>query len=279
MLRTTFVTTLATSAVAASLVAGGSAQSRRDSTRDDRPSEPMSCSDRSSDRDRARHCEIREATISGANPLDVDAGRNGGIRVRGWDRNDILIRSRVEAYAASDADARRLAAGVHVDTGGGRVRTDGPETRDRDESWSVSFEINVPRTLMLTLNANNGGISIEDFHGTAKFHARNGGLSLSNVGGDLRGETTNGGVKVSVAGDHWDGTGLDVETRNGGITLDVPKGFSAELEAGTTNGRISIDFPITVTGTLGRHIKTTLGSGGPRVRAITTNGGVTITQR
>ena len=122
---------------------------------------------------------------------------------------------------------------------------------------------------MLTLNTNNGGISIDDFRGTATFHARNGGLSLTNVGGDLRGETTNGGVSVSVAGDHWDGSGLDVETRNGGITLNVPKGFSAELEAGTTQGRISIDFPVTVSGTFGRHLQTTLGSGGPKVRAIT----------
>jgi DUF4097 and DUF4098 domain-containing protein YvlB len=279
MLRTTFVTALTTTALAAGLTVGGSAQSPRDSTRDSRRSDPLTCSDRSYDRDRVRHCEIREATLSGANPLDVDAGHNGGIRVRGWDRGDIQVRTRIEAYAENDADARRLVSGVRVDTGGGRVRADGPETRDRDESWSVSFEINVPRTAMLTLNANNGGISIDDFHGTAKFHTRNGGLSLSNVGGDLRGETTNGGVNVSVGGDHWDGAGLDVETHNGGITLNVPRGFSAELEAGTSQGRISIDFPITVTGTIGRHLQTTLGSGGPKVRAMTTNGGVTIRQK
>jgi hypothetical protein len=277
MLRTIFVTAV-TTALAAGLSASGSAQSRRDSTRDSHRSDPLSCNDGSSDRDRARHCEVREDTIGGANPLDVDAGRNGGIRVRGWDRGDVLVRTRIEASAETDADARRLVSGVRVDTGGGRIRADGPETRDR-ESWNVSFEINVPRTAMLTLNTSNGGISIDDFRGTATFHAHNGGLSLTNVGGDLRGETTNGGISVSVAGDHWDGSGLDVETRNGGITLNVPKGFSAELEAGTTQGRISIDFPVTVSGTFGRHLQTTLGSGGPKVRAITTNGGVTIRQR
>jgi DUF4097 and DUF4098 domain-containing protein YvlB len=279
MLRTTVVTTFATSALAASLVAGGSAQSRRDSTRDSRRTEALSCTDRSYDRDRASHCEIREDTIGGANPLDIDAGRNGGIRVRGWDRGDVLVRTRIEAWADTDANARRLVSGVRVDSGGGRVRADGPDTHDRDESWSVSFEINVPRNAMLTLNTNNGGISIEDFRGTATFHARNGGLSLRDVGGDLKGETTNGGVNLDVTGDHWDGTGLDVETRNGGINLNLPKGFSAQLEAGTTHGRVSIDFPVTVQGLIGRHIETTLGSGGPKLRAITTNGGVTIRQR
>jgi len=169
-------------------------------------------------------------------------------------------------------------SGVRIDTGGGRIRADGPDT-NRDENWSVSFEINVPRTAMLTLNTNNGGISIEEFRGVAKFHARNGGVTLNNVGGDLRGETTNGGVTVDVTGDHWDGAGLDVETRNGGIRMTLPKGFSAQLEAGTTHGGISVDFPVTVQGRLRGHLETTLGSGGPKLRAITTNGGVTIRQR
>jgi DUF4097 and DUF4098 domain-containing protein YvlB len=222
---------------------------------------------------------MREDTIGGANPLDIDAGRNGGIRVHGWDRGDVLVRTRIESYADTDADARRLVAGVRVDTAGGRVRAEGPDTGNRDESWSVSFEINVPRNAMLTLNTNNGGISIDDFRGSAKFHAKNGGLVLTNVGGDLRGETTNGGVTVDVGGDHWDGAGLDVETRNGGIRLTLPKGFSAELEAGTTHGGISIDFPITVQGRIGRHLETTLGAGGPKLRAMTTNGGVRIRQR
>ena len=272
MLRTALVTAVA----AIVLVGAGSAQSRgRDTTR----TGSLSCADRHRDGDRATHCEVREDTIGGANPLDIDAGRNGGIRVRGWDRGDVLVRARIEAQADTDADARRLVAGVRIDTAGSRVRADGPDTSGRDESWSVSFEINVPRNAMLTLNTNNGGIAIDDFRGTAKFHARNGGLALHNVGGDLRGETTNGGVTLDVTGDHWDGSGLDVETHNGGINLNLPKGFSAELEAGTTHGRVSIDFPVTVQGRIGRHLETTLGSGGPKLRAITTNGGVTIRQR
>ena len=129
---------------------------------------------------------------------------------------------------------------------------------------------------MLTLNTSNGGISIEDFQGTAKFRAHNGGVSLNNVSGDIRGETTNGGVNINLTGDRWDGAGLDVETRNGGIRMTLPEHYSAALEAGTTNGRVRIDFPITVQGTFDRRLNTTLGAGGATLRAITTNGGVTI---
>jgi DUF4097 and DUF4098 domain-containing protein YvlB len=271
MLRTALVTT----AVAAALVAAGAAQSRNRDTM--RPT--LSCTDRNGYDDRATHCEMREDTIGGANPLDIDAGQNGGIHIHGWDRGDVVVRSRVQATANTDADARRLAAGVRIDTASGTIRPQGPDTSGREESWSVSFDISVPRNAMLTLNTNNGGISIDDFRGSAKFHAKNGGITLNNVGGDLHGETTNGGVNVDVAGDHWDGSGLDVETRNGGIRLNLPKGFSAELEAGTTHGSVNIDFPVAVQGRIGRHLETTLGSGGPKLRAVTTNGGITIRQR
>jgi hypothetical protein len=271
-----FRTALVATAVAAAFVASGSARSQN---RDTARTRTLSCNDRNDNDDRATHCEVREDTIGGANPLDIDAGRNGGIRVRGWDRGDVLVRARIEAQAGTDAEARRLVAAVRIDTAGARVRADGPDTSGREESWSVSFELNVPRNAMLTLNTNNGGIAIDDFRGTATFHAKNGGLALRNVGGDLRGETTNGGVTLDVTGDHWDGPGLNVETHNGGINLNLPKGFSAELEAGTTHGRVSIDFPVTVQGSIGRHLETTLGSGGPKLRAITTNGGVTIRQR
>jgi hypothetical protein len=218
--------------------------------------------------------EVRDATIGGANPVDIDAGRNGGIRIRGWDRGDVLVRAQITGCAGTEADARRLVSGVNIQMAG-PIRADGPAA-SRDESWSVSFEVQVPRTALLKLNTHNGGISIDDFRGTAEFRAQNGGVSLSNVGGDIRGGTTNGGLHIDLRGDRWDGVGLDVETHNGGIQLAVPEHYSAELETGTTHGRVRFDFPLTVQGTIGQHITTTLGGGGAKVRAITTNGGVSI---
>jgi putative adhesin len=237
----------------------------------------VSCNDFGNS-DRGSACEVREETIPGAgvNPLDVDAGRNGGIRVRGWDRPDVLVRARVAASADSNAEARQIVSGVRVVTSGGTIRAEGPEANSGSGNWSVSFELNVPRTAMLTLNARNGGVSIEDFQGAAKFHAVNGGVTLRNVSGDIRGETVNGGLTIDLTGDHWNGAGLDVETQNGGIRMTLPEQYSASLETATTNGRINIDFPVTVSGRITRSLTTTLGAGGAKLRAVTTNGGVTI---
>jgi hypothetical protein len=65
-------------------------------------------------------------------------------------------------------------------------------------------------------------------------------------------------------------------TSNGGVHLLIPSSYSAQLETGTTNGGIDIDFPVTVRGRIGRRITTELGRGGPLIRAITTNGGVDV---
>jgi len=269
MLRKMCVTATLGVALAAGLVAQGRDQGR---------SSDSSCDDRYGGR-RASHCEMREDTVGSANPLDVDASPNGGIHIYGWDRAEVHVRSKVMAQAKTEADARRIVSGVRIDTSGGRVHAEGPTTTDEDESWSVSFDIHVPRTMMLTLTTRNGGIAIDDFRGTAKFKTTNGGVSLRNVGGDLHGETSNGGVSVDLDGDHWDGAGLDVETHNGGVKMSLPANYSGELETGTVNGRINIDFPVNVQGRLDQHITTTLGAGGPKIRAMTTNGGVTIRRR
>ena len=241
--------------------------------------QPADCRDRiySDGNNRAVHCETREETFAGSGLLDVDASRNGGIRVRGWDRTDIRVVAQVMAYADSDARARALAEAVRIETGG-RIRATGPDT-GRGESWSVSFQIDVPRDARLALNTLNGGISIEDFRGSATFRATNGGVSLADVSGDIRGETTNGGLDVRLTGDRWEGAGLDVRTQNGGVRMQVPERYSAELETSTVNGRVRIDFPVTLSGTNGRSFTTTLGSGGARLRAVTRNGGIRIERR
>jgi hypothetical protein len=237
------------------------------------------CRDRQWDRDDYTFCEVRDQSMP-AGPLTVDAGRNGGIRVEGWDRNEIHVQAVINTRAESENDAKQLAAGVQILAGGGKVSSSGPST-GRHESWAVSFRINVPRRNDLDLNANNGGISIAGVNGTIRFETSNGGVKLTDLGGDVRGETHNGGLTVLLGGSRWDGPGLDVETTNGGVTLSIPDGYNADLTTRTANGGFRTDFPMTIQGELSprRGISTTLGSGGAPVRVRTTNGGLRINKR
>lgn len=228
--------------------------------------------------DRARSCEVRRYTTPRASNIVVDGRRNGGISFFGADRGDVLVVAMVQAQARTDAEARALAKQVRVVTDGGRIHAEGPNTSD-NASWSVSYHVYVPRQSNLEAETGNGGVSAQLVNGTMRFRTTNGGISLNEVGGDVRGQTTNGGVRARLTGSTWNGRGLDLRTTNGGVSLTIPRGYNARLETGTTNGGMRVDFPVTVQGRIGRTLETQLGSGGPVVRAVTTNGGITISER
>lgn len=222
-----------------------------------------------------RHCEVWESTISAnRDVVSVDAGRNGGIKVEGWDKDEILVRVRVQSWARSKEDARELVRRVEIETGR-TIQADTPNSRSK-ESISVSYHIFVPRNSDLDLEAHNGGIMISEVSGDIKFDALNGGVKLVGLGGDVRGETTNGGLRVELDGDRWEGERLDVSTKNGGVLFLVPKNYNAQLETATVNGSLDLDFPVTLSGRTNRNISVKIGNGGKTIKATTTNGGVKI---
>jgi DUF4097 and DUF4098 domain-containing protein YvlB len=241
------------------------------------PEREMSC-DEGWQSDRASHCEINEMKIAASSSLTLDGGVNGGVTVKGWGKNEILVRARVQTAAETDARAHDLARQVIIHTSGGRIIADGP-SNGRHENWSVSYEVFVPQKIDLNLKAHNGGIGIADVHGRVEFETTNGGVSLRRLSGNVHGHTVNGGLSVELAGSRWEGGQLDTSTTNGGVSVAVPANYSARLETGTVNGHINVDFPVTVHGEIDRQLSIDLGSGGPLVRAVTTNGGVSIKRK
>jgi hypothetical protein len=240
------------------------------------------CADSNRDRDRGYACEVRDSRLPApVGPLTVDAAPNGGIRIEAWDQNDVLVRAVVHTHGEDDAEAKALLPQVRVTAAGTTVSAEGPSRSDgRGRSgWSVSFRIWAPRQTAVSLTARNGGITIRGMHGESRFTTTNGGVTLDEVGGRVVGSTRNGGVNVRLSGARWEGEGLDLETTNGGVSLAIPRGYSAELETGTVNGGLRTDVPLTVQGRVDRQVRATLGSGGPLVKVTTTNGGVRITER
>lgn len=220
------------------------------------------------------NCEIREQTLApSGGTIAIDGKQNGGVSVKGWDQNQILVRARVQTGAPTAAEAQALGQQVRIETSGAKIFASGPENR-RDYHWDVSYEVFVPRRADLSLETHNGGIAIADVNGRIDFSAVNGGVVLKRVGGAVKGSTTNGGLVVELNGDRWDGETLDVSTTNGGVIISVPENYSAHLETGTVNGSVNTEFPVTVQGRINKQIALNLGSGGATVRATTTNGGV-----
>ncbi|UOQ70091.1 hypothetical protein [Hymenobacter cellulosilyticus] len=124
-----------------------------------------------------RYCETRDLTLPspGSQTLTIDGEANGGISVKGYDGNQVLVRAKVSTWAATDEAAGQLAKQVTVKSGGNSLRADGPS--QNEQGWAVSYEVFVPRKTALALRTVNGGISLRDLESTIKFNAVNGALT------------------------------------------------------------------------------------------------------
>ncbi len=217
----------------------------------------------------------REFTLPVRNTLEVDGRQNGGISVRGENRNDILVRACVVAWSNSKSEAQDAVSRISISTNS-VIEAENTE----GNSWSVSYQILVPSNMNLKLTANNGGISIGSVTGTMDFFTKNGGINLQDLAGNVSGRTQNGGVSVKLSGNTWIGSGLNIETRNGGVKLVMPENYAANIEAGTVNGGFKSD--IAGLQSEGKNkwrnnrINTSINGGGAPIRVVTTNGGIKI---
>lgn len=221
--------------------------------------------------------ELRESTAPAGGLIDVDAGRNGGISVKGENRADVLVRACIQAWGDTIDAAKATVSSVSISTGS-LIRANGPD----ESNYSVSFQILVPRNSDLKLKAYNGGVSIGSVGGRIEFETTNGGVNLHQLSGDVRGRTTNGGVNVTLFGKGWEGSGLDVQTSNGGVNLTMPENYAANFEAGTVNGGFSSDIEALNVEkddrgrARNKMINTAINGGGAPIRVATTNGGIRI---
>lgn len=246
----------------------------------------LACGDKSrGDSHSSRVCDLRESTMPVSGRLAVNAAPNGGIRIAGWDKNEILVRAKVEAWGDNDGEASARIKEVRVVTSGATVTAEGPKSMGswggNQQTWSVSYEVFVPRKIDLKLDTVNGGINVADVRGNMTFQTVNGGVHLSRTAGNIKGATVNGGVDVDLAGTTWEGEGLELETVNGGVTVSVPAVYSATFHAGTVNGGMISDFEgATIQGkSRPKKLDLKLGAGGPTVKVETVNGGVKIRKK
>lgn len=247
----------------------------------DNQEKQLSCN--GSIRNGARACEIRETTLGPSGRLDVEPGHNGGITVKGWSQNNVLVRAQVETWAPTDANARAVASQVRVDANGGVIRATGPDsnsytgTGNWNEGWAVTFEIFAPWNTDLKLESHNGSVFVSDIRGRVELQSHNGSVRLARVSGDVTGETHNGEIQAELSGNSWDGRQLELKTYNGSVTLSMLGSFSASVETSSFHGGVSSDFPINVTGRIDSgDMRFNLGSGGPPIKVSTHNGGIRL---
>ena len=221
---------------------------------------------------------------------------NGGVTVATWKENKVEIKA-VKRARDREEDLKDVEIRVEESAGSVSVKTIWPKHR-RHFNVSVNFDIKVPEGVRLDrvetvngdveatgsyasaeLGSTNGSITASGIKGPLDASTTNGGIKVSGQEGELRVETTNGGIKLD---DLTFKDRIRAETTNGSITVAIanPDQINAHLTAGTTNGHVTVDFPVTLKNLNGsrRRIEAQIGQGGPEISLHTTNGSIRLTK-
>jgi DUF4097 and DUF4098 domain-containing protein YvlB len=173
--------------------------------------------------------------------------------------------------------------------------------RGEVEAHSVSGDIVVSdASRRVKLESVSGTVRAERVEGEARATSVSGDVVLRDVRGAIDAESVSGDIELeavrsasvqaeTVSGDvTYDGAfdpagRYDFHSHSGDVEVVVPEGTNAAIEVETFSGSLDSDFPLTMRGGTGdtgpgRRIAFTLGSGGPRISAVTFSGDVTLTR-
>jgi len=151
----------------------------------------------------------------------------------------------------------------------------GGHNNTHDNDVKVEWTVRLPDGVKLGAHTVNGDVTVRDASGAVQASTVNGDVDVATRG-VAEASTVNGSIRAALGKADWTGT-MAFSTVNGSVTLEVPAGLSADVEAATVNGSIETDFPITVQGKFGsRRLKGTIGNGGRGLDVETVNGSIRL---
>jgi DUF4097 and DUF4098 domain-containing protein YvlB len=188
---------------------------------------------------------------------DGDRSRHGG----SWRREvtvemTVLVPRGVRVRLGTGNGAvsvERVASEVDASTGNGRVRieeTDGP----------------------VRVATGNGDVEVRGAKARVHVTTGNGRVSVATTDGPVEVSSGNGDIDVRMSALRAR-EDMEFHTGSGDVRVTLPASYSGELDASTGNGSIRSDFDLQVKGRLDpRHVRATIGNGGPMLRMTTGNG-------
>jgi hypothetical protein len=229
--------------------------------------------------------------------LHVSPGGNGGVVVRGSDRNDFQVTVCKAASGSDEGAAKATLAQINARPSGNEIVATGPSDR-----WLVYVLIDAPRDAALNLETHNGPLSVRDIGGSVTARAQNGPISLRNIsgeadasvqngpvsfsgnGGNTKIRAQNGPLSIELDGERWQGQGLDAATVNGPVSVRLSENYASGVEV-ESSGRSPVRCSARQCGQQGartwddEHRNISIGGTPVVVRVATVNGPVTVKNR
>jgi len=244
---------------------------------------------------------------------------DGSIEIRGWDRNEVAIE--VEKIGPDQNTVDRIQVNAVQNGNVITIDVPKPspyETTGMRRTPSANLVVSVPaKTAVvarsgdgsiearrvsgrLDLDTDDGSVRVEDctgglivrtgdghvygrkVDGLVEIHTGDGTVGLDGVLTGVKIETRDGAVEVTARpGSRTDGE-WDVTTGDGDVRVEVPKGFAADVDARTGDGRVRIDSITDAPDAKAaddderESVTGKLGGGGKALRIRTSSGSITV---
>ena len=257
-------------------------------------------------------------TVTGTPQLDLKTF-DGAIEIRSWDQSGVLVEIEKRGATREAVDALEVVADQHGNRIRVEVKKPSSETFSGigfHRSTSAKLIVSVPGASDIKAQSGDGSIRVERVTGTLELRTGDGSIRGVEVAGDLVLNTGDGSVRVDGAqgtidvdtgdgsvevagkltavklhtGDGsivyraQDGSTMtedwEISTGDGGVTMYLPRDFSAELDAHTGDGGIRNELEVEHDAGAAtpdrRTVRGRIGDGGKLLRIRTGDGSIRL---
>ncbi len=211
---------------------------------------------------------------------------NGRISAEPTEGPDVVVEGRRSAKASSDEAAKELLTKLEireeVSDASVRVESRPPRLSGLSVGHEIEWTIKVPRGVVVDLRTANGGVRLQRLSNEIHAKTTNGGVKGDDLTSTIvEAKTVNGGVELVFGVPLTPNHSVEMESVNGGVSLDLPAESKATITARCVNGGIKVsdldirrDDENATDFERRRRLNGTINGGGARVEMSTTNGGV-----
>jgi len=267
--------------------------------------------------------EEKRFTVSGTPDLRLTTF-DGAIEIQAWDRPDVAIDIEKRGSTKEAVDGLEIVSaqnGNRIELEVKRPRSETLSGFGFQVGASAKLIVSVPKHTDIIARTGDGSIRVERVGGRLELRTGDGSIRTSETTGELVLDTGDGSIDVDGAtgrltvdtgdggvnvtgrltnvklhtgdgsivyraepgsemSDNW-----DITTGDGGVTLYLPTGFGAELDAQTGDGTIRNDLDVVSSGEVERErereenrrsLRGRLGSGGKQIRIRTGDGTIRL---
>jgi len=158
---------------------------------------------------------------------------------------------------------------------------DGAHMHSHNRRWgndaSMDVTVTLPASMQIQAGSVSGDIRIDGAHGDVSGATVSGDVTLRNLSAtSVRATSVSGDVDVGITALSGDGA-LTFKSVSGDVTVAVPTGLNADFSMSTVSGDLDTDFPLTLSGRMGRRsINARIGKGGRSFTVSTVSGDVRL---